>query len=54
MNSNLLNSALKIDLVSYPARADGLGKYDKKLKSGSIAKENNSLKECKMKDQKSR
>ena len=26
LNSNLLNSALKIDLVSYPARAEGLGK----------------------------
>ena len=26
LNSNLLNSGLKIDLVSYPARAEGLGK----------------------------
>ena len=28
LNSNLLNSAKKIDQVSYPARAEGLGKYD--------------------------
>ena len=32
LNSNLLNSAYKIDLVSYPARAEGLGKYDKIIK----------------------
>ncbi len=32
MNQIILKLRLKIDLVSYPARAEGLGKYDIRTK----------------------